>query len=91
MKELELYKFVQDKEIHWRGENNDKLLLWVQDIYPFKFLIVKYLESLEDDRGYENGGQAITMRSNDFVIDLVKVCEHYGVDPANILSKDEDD
>jgi|WetSurMetagenome_2_1015567.scaffolds.fasta_scaffold766809_2 hypothetical protein len=91
MKAIKLYKFINNNgiEIHWRGENKDKLLIWVQyyNFNDFKELIKDYLEYL----GQDSAGLEVTMRSNDIVIDIVDLCEYYEIDPFDILDKNEDD
>lgn len=80
MTELEIYKFIQDKEIDWRG---DKLYLWIEpsDLTEFANLI-----------GYDylaEGGISVTMiTEGTIVVELAEHLEWYGIDPERILARE---
>lgn len=75
MTELELYKFVQDKTVEWDG---DKLNLWIDfnDLAEFTEMV-----------GYEyfsEGGIKTYLQHNCICIDIVDICEDFGIDPEHI-------
>lgn len=79
MTELQLYKFVQDKEIHWRG---DKLLLWIPfyDLSDFTSLVgVNY---------FSEGGEPVYLQSETVCIELNDLCECMDIKPENILERE---
>ena len=78
MTELELYRFLQQNEIEfsWRGE---MLLAWIShwNLSDFTEMIPGTLEE---------GGIDVRLQSHgNICIDLVPVCDHYGIDPERIL------
>ncbi|CEI81273.1 hypothetical protein BN997_01091 [Oceanobacillus oncorhynchi] len=80
MSELELYKFVQDKEIDWRGET---LMLWLDgdDLEAFS--------ELEGDVIVDDGGYEVTLLQGGMIcIELNDVCEIHEIEPTNILEKE---
>ena len=82
MTELQLYKFIDKNEIevHWGG---DKLIAFIQfcDLGAFTELC----RSFFIDEAYE-----VHMKSDCVCIDLVEICNHFDIEPENILGKDED-
>jgi hypothetical protein len=86
MKAIKLYKFINNNgiEIHWRGENKDKLYIWVQyyNFNGFRDLIQDYIDQCE--------GLEVTMMPYNVVIDIVDMCEYYEIEPDDILSKSDD-
>ncbi len=79
MTELDLYKFVQHKEIEWHG---DKLLLWL-DGYD-----LKDFSEVEGDCIVEDGGYPVHLvHDGTICIELNDVCDLHGIDPNNILEK----
>lgn len=82
MTELELYKFCQEKEIRWHG---DDLLLWVdpEDIGSFAELV--------GDGTFDDGGLEVTMVGGGTVcIKLNDICEWSGIEEENILAKEDE-
>lgn len=81
MTELELYKFVQDKEIDWRG---DSLILWIEpsEVQEFADVI--------DRCNADDGGLDCKIQQDGTVcIDLIDLCEEYDIEPENIFPKEE--
>lgn len=79
MTELDLYKFINDNriEIDWRGNN---LYIWLEYYELESFC--KLLDRCDAD----DGGLDCTLQNAGFVVlDLVPICEEYGIDPNNIL------
>lgn len=80
MTELDLYKFVQNKELDWRG---DKLILWVDhsDLEEFTELI-----------GYgalSEGGLEVTLLHGGTIgVELNELCEWFDIEPERILAKE---
>lgn len=80
MSELELYKFVQDKEMRWVSDN--QLNLWISASE------LKVFADLDDDLIVEDGGFEITLVHGGMVcINLLDVCELHDIEPENIFSK----
>lgn len=80
MTELELYKFVQGKEISWRGE---RLLLWI----PFF-----HLEEFTKLLGYNylsEGGEQVWLLTDCVAVELNDICDNFEIEATNILAKDK--
>jgi len=79
MTESELYKFVQDKEIDWRG---DTLMLWLNG-YD-----LKEFSEMEGDIIVEDGGYEVHLvHDGTICIELNDICEIHEIEPENILPK----
>ncbi|WP_034757756.1 hypothetical protein [Rossellomorea vietnamensis] len=79
MTELDLYKFAQTQEIDWRGE---KLYIWIRfcDLAEFTGMI-----------GYDQfseGGEEVSLQHDCICVDIVDICESYGIEPENIFPKE---
>lgn len=80
MTELQLYKFIQNKEIDWR---DDKLILWV-DFYDLKeFTLMIGYDYLSE------GGIYIRLLESCIAIELNDLCESFDIEPENILKKED--
>ena len=80
MKELELFKFVQDKEIDWRG---DLLILWIHPSDLKEFADLLGYNYLSED------GLNVNLRDGGTVaVELNDVCEAFDIEPENILAKE---
>lgn len=83
MTELQLFKFINKRylEMHWRGE---ELILWVgfDNIKDFVDLCPTY---------FGDGDVNVNLQQHCIALDIVQLCEHYDIEPENILSKEEDD
>jgi len=80
MTELEIYKFVQDKEINW---HEDKLMLWLEGAELREF------SDIEGDNIVEDGGYEVTLvHGGSICIELNDICELHEIDPENILQKE---
>lgn len=81
MKELDLYKFIQDTgtQISWR---DNELIVWIHpnDIIDFAEMVgSNYLS----DEGIE-----CNLRQYGYIaFDITALCEHYNIDPERILEK----
>ncbi len=83
MTELELYKFVHDKEIHWRGGG---LILWLSN-----YEIADFAELLGDSY-LSDGGVEVTLLSYGMIgLDIVDICNDFDIEPTKILRKDDID
>lgn len=80
MTELELYKFVQDKEMDWRGDGHLKLWLEGSDLKEF---------AVVEGGGITDDGGFIIYLVDDGVVclDLDEVCELHDINPENILNR----
>ena len=77
MTELELYKFVQDKEIEWRGKH---LVLWLS---PYE---LEDFAELLGENYLSDGGIEITLLSHGTIaLDIEDICNDFGIEPACIL------
>ncbi|MBW3113544.1 hypothetical protein KYJ26_16945 [Bacillus sp. MCCB 382] len=82
MTELELYKFVQDKEMRWVSDNDLNLWINISELKEFA--------DLDDDLIVEDGGFQITLVHGGVVcINLFDVCELHDIEPENILTKSD--
>lgn len=80
MTELELYKFVQDKEIGWRG---DKLILWIDH-----YSLPEFADLLGDNLLCDGGLEVTLLSGGTIALDIVDLCENHDIDPENILRKE---
>ncbi len=81
MTELELYKFVQDKEMRW--VTDDQLNLWIDadDLKEFS--------EIEGDCIVEDGGfEIVLVHGGTICINLTDVCEIHDINPENIFHKE---
>lgn len=84
MNELDLYKFVQNKEIDWRGGKDEKLIIWLhpEDLPVFAELL-----------GYDylsEGGTGVTLLHNGSIgVELNEICEDFDIDPERIHPKED--
>jgi hypothetical protein len=71
----ELCKFIGDKPIHWTGE---KLFLRIPfgEARTFTSLIEEYLNGVTE---------FAYIAKEHFIVDLVDICDHFGIVPADIL------
>lgn len=81
MTELSLYKFIEKNrlECEWRGE---ELILWVDYCC---------LEEFADMINYSflsEGGVSVILQNSGIAMDIVGLCEHYGIEPTDIKSKE---
>lgn len=80
MTELQLYKFCEDKGLDWRN-NNTELILWI----PFW-----QLEDFTKMIGYNylsEGDVEVTLLDDCIALDVVDLCEHFDIEPENIMEK----
>lgn len=77
MTELDLYKFCQDKEVSWEG---NELIIWIDfyDCEEFATLIGYNLTS-------DDGGLEVHLKDTGIALNLVDVCDYHDIDPYNIL------
>jgi len=81
MTERELSAFVRDKEIEWRGES---LILW---LHPYE--LPNFAELLGGNY-LDSGGMEVSLLSNGVIaLDIVDICNDFGIEPANILKTEE--
>ena len=79
--ELQVYKFVQDKEIDWRG---DKLILWLSGRELSEFA------DLLGDNYLGDGGCEVTLLSGGNVaVELQHILEDFDIAPKNIREREE--
>ena len=78
MKELDLYQFVKENEIDMRWDD-DVLSTWIPNwrLADFLSLIGSSLD--------EGGRDARIMSDGSIWIDMVPVCEYYGIEPERIF------
>jgi|SRR5579875_201584 len=76
MTELELYKFVQGKEIDWRG---DKLILWIDSDS-----LAEFAEMLGDNYLSEGDVQVTLLQEGLIAIELNDICECFEIEPTKL-------
>lgn len=79
-KDLELYKFCEDKEMSWYEE---ELIIWI-DFYD--------LQEFTDMIGYDylcEGGIEVRLQKDCVAFDLVPICEYIDIDPTDIFEKED--
>jgi len=79
MTALALYKFLQDVEHDWR---DDELVAWIEgyrlkeftDMFPYSY--------------FADGPMPVSLCFDvSIVLDLVPICEYFGIEPTDILKK----
>ena len=83
MKELDLYKFINNNGIEhqWEGYDRVMLLAWI----PFRLL-----DEFAEICGYgafDEGGIECHLQYEYVCLDLVEVCDYFGIDPERICEK----
>jgi hypothetical protein len=78
MTELQLYEFCQDKEMHWSDE---QLILFVK-CFDISELLDLFEYSFFDERF------DVTLIYEGIALDIVPICEYYGIEPTHILKKE---
>ena len=82
MEALELYKFIEDKDIPLRWDD-DQLSCWIPSSHLDEFC------ELAPDSFFDNGGaEAVLLRDATIWMDLVPLCEYCGIDPMKIKIKE---
>lgn len=81
MKELDLKQFLTEKQIEMRWDG-DVLSTWVEHWSIDEF--AKLVESALNDGGIEVN----LLKGGTIWLDLVPICEHYGIEPDRILPKE---
>lgn len=81
---MQLYKFIDKTgtETDWRGKDLDELIAWI----PF-WHIQEFAEMLGNNFLCE-GGYDVNLQEDYIALDLVPICEHFGIEPLEILEKD---
>lgn len=80
MTELELYKFCEDKEIDWRG---DELVIWL-----YFWDLEEFTELIGEDF-FSEGGLDVNLQYKQVAFDLVPICESWDIEPTNILKQED--
>lgn len=80
MKELDLYQFLKEHDVEMRWDD-DVLSTWISHWHLYEF--AKLANSSLSDGGAES-----RLTSDGSVwIDLVPICEYYGIEPERIFPK----
>lgn len=82
MTELQLFKFVQDKEMRWVSD--EQLNLWINadDLQEFA--------EIEEDCIVEDGGFEVVLTHGGVIcMNLTDVCELHDIEPTNIYPKED--
>lgn len=80
MKELDLFRFITDNSVEMRWDD-DVLSTWIThyDLDEFSNMI---------DSSLQEGGIEVRLLSHGTIyLDLVEVCEYYGIEPERIYPK----
>ena len=78
MKELDLYKFLQTYSVEMRWDD-DELSAWIPGYCLAEFT------TLIDNILHEGGLEARLTTGGYVWVDLVRICEHFDIDPARIF------
>lgn len=78
MKELDLHKFLKENEVEMRWDD-DVLSTWISHWHLAEF--AELIRSSLDEGGLE----ARIVADGSVWIDLVPVCEYYGIEPERIF------
>lgn len=84
MTELQLYKFINDNDIEWRYDFNEKE---EEDVITFipSYLIDNFCELL---KGYLDDGHIICVLKDKYIcVWISDVCSHYGIELSNVFPK----
>lgn len=82
MTELDLYKFVQDKEMRWVSD--EQLNLWIDAVDLREFA------EIEGDCIVEDGGfEVVLVHGGTVCINLSEICDMHDIEPENIFKKEE--
>lgn len=79
-KELEVYKFCEDKEMEWNGE---ELTIWIN---------FDDLEEFTNILSYDymcDGGISVMLQKDCVAFNLVHVLEYLDIEPTDIFGKEE--
>ncbi len=85
MTELELYRFVEDKDIEWHRNDNEGIPDVIAFVYPFDVeefsqMIKSYLR----DEGVE-----CRLMDGYFAFWVKDICDHYDIDMDNVFKGEE--
>lgn len=87
MTELELYRFITDHDIDWRGESNEG----AQDIliFPFIFQLEAFCQLINQ---YQTDESPLTIKvhpsSSYAAIWMRDICEYFGIDMENVFTSE---
>lgn len=88
MTELELYKYINENDIEWHRYKDNKIEeIW---ILP-KFYQLPEFHKLCSPCLFDDGGIECRMKDGYLGIDIIPVCEHYGIEYNNIFKGDDYD
>ena len=80
MTELDLYKFCEEQEMDWRG---DELILWIHS-YDLK----EFTDLVGGDYFSEGNVEVALLSHGVIAIEMNDLCEHFDIDPERIRSKE---
>lgn len=80
MNELDLYKFLEDISMDWRGE---ELIIWI----PF-WKIETFTKMVGYDY-FSESGHDVNLQHECIALDLVPICEYFDIEPERMLEKKE--
>ncbi len=83
MTELDLYKFVRNYNLEYNYSSEEEILLFV----PFSLLY--NFTSLLDDSFFDDGSVSVDMLKEYIGINVVDVCEYYGINYERIFDKNK--
>lgn len=83
MNALKLYKFIEENELEiaWRGK---ELVLWVN------FYALEDFAKLIGSGYLCECGTDVNLQESCIALDIVDLCEYFGIEPTDILEKEDD-
>ena len=85
MTELELYNFIEDNNIHYRYNNGDDVLLFLNHslIDSFWGLLGSYVSS--------EGLIEVLLKKNELIFHMNGICEYWGIELNKVFKNKEND
>lgn len=80
MKELDLYKFIEDNAIDLRWDE-EALSCWIPS-----YKLVKFTELISSSLS-EEGIECVLLKNGYIWVNLVPICERYDIDPNRLYAK----
>lgn len=79
MTELKLYKFLENKDMRWNG---DELVVWINF-----WDLVEFTEMIGYDY-FSDGGIEVKLQHQCVAFDIVPICEYFEIEPTDMFEKE---
>ncbi len=87
MTELGLYKFINEHNIEWHYENNDKTTDVIIFVHTYQ---LEYFQKILTPGIFDDSGIECRMMSGYFCFWMKDICEYYGIDFTAVFKKDKE-